>query len=73
MTKTLHPALDPIPVESVIHVEASEGPSELTCRACGLLMIPGDVFVNLRENIGMSECACYSCWRGVRVTWGENL
>lgn len=63
--------LPPVPVESVISVDSDRGPSEVTCKACGLLMLPMREHVTLRGHMGLAEWVCLPCYRGVHVTWGR--
>lgn len=60
--------LPDVPVAAHLHVLAEHGPSEMTCKPCGLLMLP--LYEKAANGCGLSRWVCFPCWRGVDVTWG---
>lgn len=51
-----------------VHVEERVGPAEVSCKACGLLMLP--MYEKFIPGQGISVWVCFPCYRGVQVTWG---
>ena len=64
-----HAPLPAVPVQARPHVTAPNGPAEVVCNECGLLMFPWEEITTVRGYAGVSEWVCFPCYRGVLVSW----
>ena len=67
MPRTMTPDLPEFEVSAQIHVTAWHGPSEVSCKGCGLLRLP--MYVKVIPGEGLANWVCFRCWSVAIVTW----